>query len=58
MINSVESCWSAAVYSHFIELVDAKKYKSQKFSVIMTNIVQQRTKGSVPLTTTTGAPRE
>jgi len=25
IINSVESCWNAAVYSNFIELLDAKK---------------------------------
>ena len=25
MTNSIESCWNAAVYSNFIELVDAKK---------------------------------
>jgi hypothetical protein len=25
MINSVEGCWNAGVYSNFIELVDAKK---------------------------------
>ena len=30
MTNSVESCWTAAVYSNFIELVDAKKDRSQQ----------------------------
>src|ERR1700759_572046 len=33
MTNSVESCWTAAVYSNFIELVDAKKRQEPAKSV-------------------------